>query len=222
MPRHPDRALDEDAVWAAVDAERLSLAELLQGLSDQEWATPSLCTGWRVRDVAAHLALAHMTAGRALVAVVRARGDVDRMVLDTARLHAAAPPQQLVAELRAMVGSRRTAPGITSLEPLLDVLVHGQDIALPLGRRRRMPVDAAATAATRVWTYRWPLSRAFRARERLGGLHLVATDTDWSVGEGARVEGPVEALLLLLTGRTAALDRLSGPGAERLTRVPAC
>ena len=221
MMRHPDRALDEDAVWAAVDAERLSLADLLQGLSDQEWATPSLCTGWRVRDVAAHLALAHMTAGRALVAVVRARGDFDRMVLDTARLHAAAPPQQLVAELRAMVGSRRTAPGITSLEPLLDVLVHGQDIGLPLGRRRRMPVDAAATAATRVWTYRWPLSRAFQARERLGGLQLVATDTDWSVGEGVRVEGPVEALLLLLTGRTAAIDRLSGPGTRRLIGVPA-
>lgn len=115
-----------------------------------------------------------------------------------------------------MVGSRRTAPGITSLEPLLDVLVHGQDIAVPLGRPWTMPVDAAATAATRVWTYRWPLSTAFGARFRLRGLELVASDVEWSGGEGARVEGPIEALLLLLTGRTAGFDRLSGRGVGQL------
>jgi hypothetical protein len=64
----------------------------------------------------------------------------------------------------------------------------------------------------------WPMSRAFRARSRLRGLQLVATDADWSVGEGARIEGPVEALLLLLAGRTVALDRLAGPG---VVQVPA-
>jgi uncharacterized protein (TIGR03083 family) len=94
--------------------------------------------------------------------------------------------------------------------------VHGQDIAIPLGRPRTMPVDAAATAATRVWTMGWPFSTAFRARARLRGLELVATDTDWSVGEGAQVEGPIEALLLLLTGRTAAVSRLSGTGVGQL------
>jgi uncharacterized protein (TIGR03083 family) len=99
---------------------------------------------------------------------------------------------------------------------MLDVLVHGQDIAIPLGLPRRVPVDAAAAAATRVWTMSWPMSRAFRARSRLRELRLVATDADWSVGEGHRVEGPIEALLLLLTGRTAALDRLSGPGVARV------
>jgi hypothetical protein len=62
----------------------------------------------------------------------------------------------------------------------------------------------------------WPMSRAFRARARLRGLELVATDTGWRAGEGRRVEGPVEALLLLLTGRSAALDRLAGPGVARL------
>ena len=56
----------------------------------------------------------------------------------------------------------------------------------------------------------------WRARTRLRGVQLVATDVDWSVGAGPAVEGPVEALLLLLTGRAAALDRLSGPGLDRL------
>jgi uncharacterized protein (TIGR03083 family) len=208
--------LDEDAVWSVVDAERRSLADLLDGLSEEQWAHPSLCAGWRVRDVAAHLTLAHTGPGGAAVGMVRARGSFDRMVHDTARRHAAVPTAQLVAELRGMAGSRRRAPGVSHLEPMLDLLVHGQDIALPLGRVRAMPVAAAAAAATRVWTMGWPMSRAFRARARLRGLELVATDTGWRAGEGRRVEGPVEALLLLLTGRSAALDRLAGPGVARL------
>jgi uncharacterized protein (TIGR03083 family) len=117
-----------------------------------------------------------------------------------------------------MVGSRRHAPGITHLEPLIDVLVHGQDVAVPLGRSRPMPVAAAAAAATRVWTMRWPFTAAFDARRRLAGLRLEATDVEWAAGNGDRVEGPIEALLLLLTGRTAAAqDRLSGPGVRALS-----
>lgn len=218
MDEHATGVLDEDAAWAAVDRERLGLADLLDTLGEQEWAHPSLCAGWRVRDVAAHLALAHTGPRQAVVDTLRAGGSMDRMIRATARRHAAAPPSRLTAQIRAMAGSRRLAPGVGHLEPLIDVLVHGQDITVPLRRPRSMPIDAAATAATRVWTMGWPLSRAFRARSRLQGLHLVASDTDWSAGTGARVEGPIEALLLLLTGRTgAALDRLSGDGVALLT-----
>jgi uncharacterized protein (TIGR03083 family) len=213
--------LDEDAVWAATDRERSSLADLLDDLREEEWEAPSLCAGWRVREVAAHLALAHTGSGAALAEMVRARGSFDRMIRDTALRHAAAPPAQLTGEIRAMVGSRRRAPGITHLEPLIDVLVHGQDIAVPLGRERPVPVGPAVAAATRVWTTPWPLSTAFHCRRRLRGLELVATDAGWRAGAGERVEGPIEALLLLLTGRTAAaLPRLTGPGADRL-RAPA-
>jgi uncharacterized protein (TIGR03083 family) len=216
IPPPPCR-LDEDAVWAAIDAQRRNLCDLLSSLSADEWDRPSLCTGWRVRDVAAHLALADTGAGRAALDLVRARGSLDRMIGTSARRHTAVPTAQVIGEIRAMVGSRRTAPGVTFLEPLVDVLVHGQDITVPVGRPWPVPVDAAATAATRVWTMPWPLSRTVRARSRLSGLHLVAGDTDWAAGEGARVEGPVRALLLLLTGRTAAaLPLLSGEGADRL------
>ena len=218
MDRTAVAPLSTAAVWAVVDRSRSELADLLEGLTDAQWDEPSLCDGWRVREVAAHLTLAHMGTGRALVEAVRARGSFDAMVRDTAlRRAAAVPREQLVAQLRAMVGSRRRAPGVSPLEPMLDVLVHGQDVALPLGIRRPMPVDAATTAATRVWTAGWPLSRAFRARRRLHGLRLVADDVAWSVGDGAVVSGPVEALLLVLTGRSAAVrDRLHGPGSASL------
>jgi len=217
MSRPP---LDRDAVWAVIDAQRLDLADLLDSLADAEWERPSLCAGWRVRDVAAHLTFAQARARELIAPAWRARGDFDRMIHDTAvaRAHSL-PPGRIVESIRAMAGSRRRAPGLSPLEPLIDVLVHGQDIAVPLGRPRVMPVDAAATAATRVWTTPWPLSTAFRpVRARLAGLRLVATDTDWSVGEGAVVEGPMQSLLLLMTGRPTEHDRLTGPGARALAR----
>jgi uncharacterized protein (TIGR03083 family) len=204
--------MDLDEVWLATDAERLRLADLLDGLGPEEWSAPSLCAGWRVRDVAAHLTLAHTGPLAAAWGMVRARGSFDRMVHDGAVRQAALPVPELAARLRAMAGSRRRAPGVTPMEPLLDALVHGLDITVPLARPWPVPPVPAAAAATRVWTMGWP----FSARRRLQGLHLSATDASWSAGEGADVHGPIAALLLLLTGRTASLDALSGPGAAQL------
>jgi uncharacterized protein (TIGR03083 family) len=133
---------------------------------------------------------------------------------DLAITHAAArSPAALVAELRALGDSRRK-PAITTLNNLLfDTLVHVQDVAVPLGLTADMPLHAAQEGAARVWRMGWP----FWARRRLRGLHLTATDVDWSAGEGAEVRGPVQALLLLLTGRpAAALPQLTGPGMAQL------
>ncbi|SHN51660.1 TIGR03083 family protein [Geodermatophilus obscurus] len=205
--------MDPDDVWRTIDAERTSLADLLEDLSPAEWRTASLCDAWRVGDVAVHLTQAHMGLGAALVGAVRAGGSFDRMIRDSALRAAPLPPAECARRLRAMVGSRRTAPFITPLEPLIDVLVHGQDITVPLGRTRPVPPAAAAAAAQRVWDTGFP----FRARRRLRGFRLTATDADWAVGSGLPVEGPIAALLLLATGREAGLDRLSGEGAAELS-----
>ncbi len=210
--------MEPDDVWRAIDAERLSLADLLDGLSPEQWDTPSLCAGWRVREVAAHLTLAHTGTAAAAVALLRARGNFDRMIYDTALRQATLPADRFPALLRGMAGSRRKAPGISHLEPLIDLLVHGQDIAIPLGLGRPVPVPAAAASADRIWPDLYP----FRARRRLRGIRLAATDYPWSAGEGLLAEGPVAAILLALTGRPAAADRLSGPGVPGLrTRLAA-
>ena len=206
--------MDRDQVWQTIDGERASLADLLDDLEPDEWEAPSLCAGWRVRDVAAHLTQAHMGVLPALVAAVRARGSFDRMIHDTAVREARLPVEQFAPRLRAMVGSRRKVVGLTELEPLIDVLLHGQDIAVPLGRRRTMPPEAAAAAATRVWASGQP----WHARKRLAGLRFTATDTAWSAGDGAEVRGPVAALLMALSARPAALPALSGPGLAELQR----
>src|SRR4051812_31751024 len=109
--------MDSDDLWTTIDEQRTSLADLLAGLTPEEWERPSWCAGWRVRDVAAHLTLAHTGARTALPALVRARGSFDRMVHDTAVAAAVTEPAELVARLRAMVGSRRHAVGTTELEP---------------------------------------------------------------------------------------------------------
>jgi uncharacterized protein (TIGR03083 family) len=200
-------AVDRDEVWEAIGAGRLAAADLLAGLSAEEWERPSLCAGWRIRDVAAHLTLAPQTGlGTALVELVRARGSFDRMIHDTARRKATLPVERLVDEIRMIAGSHRLAPGTTQLDPLLDVLVHTQDIAVPLGRHLPVPPEAGRAAAERVWSMGWP----FHARRRLAGRQLVATDTAWEAGDGPPVEGPMDAMLLLLTGRPIAHGRLTG------------
>jgi uncharacterized protein (TIGR03083 family) len=203
--------VNPDGIWAAIDAERASLADLLDTLAPDEWSTPSLCGAWTVREVVAHLTLAHLPPQRVVVEMARYRGNFNRMIRETALREAAArPPDELTQRLRNMVGSRRHVIGITPLEPLIDILVHGQDIAIPLGRSRPMPAPAAMAAADRVWSMGFP----FRARRRLGAVRLVATDADWTRGDGAEISGPIAALLVMLTGRDACNAELSGPGLQ--------
>jgi uncharacterized protein (TIGR03083 family) len=207
--------MDRDEVWRHVAAERLSLAELLATLSDEDWNHPSLCTGWRVCDVVAHLALGTAVGPlRAGWEFARARGNVHRMIRETAIRRADSRNQsRLVADLRAAAISRRHPAGTSFLDPLSDVLVHGQDIAVPLGLTREAPLEAAAVAATRDYIMGFP----FHAQRRLARLRLEATNVTWTVGDGPVVRGPILALLLVITGRPAGLTHLAGDGLADLT-----
>lgn len=208
MPTRPRVALLDD-----VAAERRDLCDFLDTLDPDEWRTPSLCPGWTVHDVLAHLTLSHRQTFLATLAHgVLARGDFDRAELLWAHeISAEQSPAELIAVLRSTAAVDHRVPLSGPLDPLTDVLVHWQDIARPLGRRREMRPDRVVPALEHVWT------NGFYGRpERLfAGLHLVATDTDWSAGSGCReVRGPIGDLLLLATGRPAALDNLSGPGLD--------
>jgi uncharacterized protein (TIGR03083 family) len=212
--------VNDDELWAAIDTQRLRTAELLESLAPQEWDHPSLCEGWRVRDVAAHLTMQQMSLGGALLGALRHPGSVNHMIREGARDRAKLPEERLIDEIRGTVGSRRHNTGVTPLETLIDIVVHGQDIAIPLGRSLEVAPDVAATAASRVWSYgarRWDRikMRVFR-RFPYWGYRLTATDFAWSVGDGPDISGPVLSILLLLTGRPVGLTRLSGDGAAAL------
>ncbi|GAA1457073.1 maleylpyruvate isomerase family mycothiol-dependent enzyme [Nocardiopsis exhalans] len=204
--------------WRIIEKERLELADLLGELDESQLNTASLCEGWRVRDVAGHLAgvADPPSPGRMLLDVVRAGGSFHRLNRDSAIRNADRLGPRLADELRALAASRRL-PAVTNYRnTLFDVLVHGQDISAPLGITRVMPVEAACAGATQVWSIGFP----FHARRRLDGLRLTATDADWQVGSGAEVRGPIQALLLFLTGRTTALGSLSGAGMEAFRTSP--
>jgi uncharacterized protein (TIGR03083 family) len=205
--------MDKDTSWTIIDQHRTALAGLLEGLAPEDWLTPSLCEAWTVRDVAAHLSLAATAGAREVLGhLVRQRGGFDAMIREASIERARArSTTRIVADLRGIVGSRRLAPGTFWRDPLLDILVHGQDIARPLGLTVESSPDGARVAADWAWQRRFPF---FPAR-RLRGLRLVADDVDWARGDGAELRGPVLSLLLVSTGRAAGLAELGGPGLER-------
>jgi uncharacterized protein (TIGR03083 family) len=206
----------DEAYWTAVRTMRLRVGDLLESLSPAEWDAPSLCRGWRVRDVAGHLGLVPtITLWDMLAVAPRAGFDPHRINTLLAIRHGSAGPDEILAKIRRHAGDRRTAKGLDTRNALFDVIVHSQDIAVPLGRDLPVPVEYCREGLRRVWAMGWP----FRARRNLAGLTLRASDTDWTVGAGPEVTGPALALLLLLTGRTgAAVDALHGAGVAALKR----
>ena len=208
--------MNPDQIWQTIDAQRAALCDLLADLTDDQWHQPSLCAGWTVRDVAAHLTLQQLGPGAVLAQMTKWRGSIDRTTAHVARSRASAlTTDQLIAEIRATVGSRRHIFGVTRLETLIDILVHSQDIAIPLGRHLDLPTDAAAVAASRALSMRWP--PPLPSAKKMAGFRLTATDTSWSTGDGPTVSGPMSTLLLVCCGRLAALPQLSGDGAAELT-----
>lgn len=207
--------MDQTRIRAAVESERLSLADLLDDLQEAEWTASSLCPGWTVRDVVAHLTIPTRTSLPGMLAgMLRARGDFHRMTFRSARGRAAdVPPAQLTRQLRETAGSARRMPGSGPMAPLIDILVHGQDIARPLGRPRAMPLELATAALAVVADVAF-----YGGPERLAGLTLRATDTGRTLGDGTEeVRGSTDDLLLAASGRPAGLAGLSGGGVPRLS-----
>ncbi len=194
-------------------AERLEFADLLEGLTPDQWSAPTLCQHWRVRDVVAHI-LSYEGLPPAALARRFAAGRLrtDRInALAVAEL-AGTSPDELVAMLRRHAMPTGLGAGFGGRIALTDNMIHQQDIRRPLGLPRVVAADRLRVALDFA---RWaPLIRgAWRAR----GVRLVADDLDWSAGRGPEVRGGGEALLLVMAGRRDALGDLSGPGVDRLS-----
>lgn len=198
--------------WTLVERERLALADLAGSLTDEQWDAPSLCEGWTVRDVVGHVnAVAKTGLLGVLAGVVRARFDVDRYLADAGRAEGTRPRAELMADLRANAASRKLPPMIKPEDLFGDTLVHGQDVRRALGLQRAVDPDAL-----RLVLDREKGNKMLGVAKRVAGLRLVASDLDWSHGEGPEVCGPAEAILMAILGRKHALADLTGPGLETL------
>jgi uncharacterized protein (TIGR03083 family) len=195
------RQLDlNDSLARETAAERERLADLYAGLSPAQWAAPTLCAGWRVREVLAHVTMPYRHSGlRVLSGILAARGDFNRFAdhiarTDTARLSDA----ELLACLRANVHHPWRPPRGGQGGALSHDVIHGLDVTEALGLPR-VPADRVRL----VLAAAGPRALAFFGTD-LTRLRLVATDTDLSLGTGPEiVELPAVDVLLRVTGRRA-------------------
>ncbi|CAM5247207.1 maleylpyruvate isomerase family mycothiol-dependent enzyme [Streptomyces narbonensis] len=193
------RARIRARIRAEIAAERRELADVLDGLTDEQWDAPTLCDGWRVREVAGHMSMGfRYSLGRTALELARARGNLHRMTDRLARRDSAAlTPRELAAALRDNAHHPWKPPGGLTAALGHDV-VHGLDITVPLGLGRRVPEERLRILLGTVT----PRSLRFFGAD-LDGTVLRATDLDWSYGTGSRVVSrPARELLLLAFGRT--------------------
>ncbi|MEU8888512.1 maleylpyruvate isomerase family mycothiol-dependent enzyme [Streptomyces sp. NPDC048442] len=207
---------DVGEIREAIAAERRELADLLDRLPAERWEEPTLCAGWRVREVAAHMSLGFRYPLRKVLAeLVGARGSMDRMTDRVARRDAARMSErEMAAALRENAHHPWKPPVGGFASALGHDLVHGLDIAIPLGLDRRVPDDrlriVLGTASPRG-------TRFFGAK--LDGVRLQADDLDWAYGSGSVVTGAAQDLVVLLFGRKVPAGRLSGEASGRFTTV---
>ncbi|MEV5001296.1 maleylpyruvate isomerase family mycothiol-dependent enzyme [Nocardioides sp. LML1-1-1.1] len=200
-------------VWPFVHAERRALVEDLAPLSDEQWRTPSLCAGWTVEDVVAHVVdTARTSRLRFAREMLRHRFDFDRQNERGMQRFRGTTPAETLDGLRAAVDLRLTPPAPLDTR-LVEAIVHGEDVRRPLGLVRDYDTEAVVAA------FRWQARTSPAmggAKAWFEGLSLRATDADLVHGSGPEVAGPALELLLASCGRAVALDALSGPGVATL------
>lgn len=194
--------------------ERSELADFLEQLTPEQWEVRSLCSRWRVRDVAAHV-ISYEEHGKVdlLRRLGRARlrfGELNDVGLAE---YADLDTRQLIAFLRSHLDPQGPTARFGGRVGLVDALVHQQDIRRPLGMPRTIPQERLLHALAFAVTAP-PLRGFWNAR----GVRLVATDLDWSRGRGPEARGTAEAALMVLAGRAGVAQELAGPGADVLRR----
>lgn len=199
-------------LWTLVAAERGVLADDVAGLTAEQWASPSLCSGWTVRDIVAHLTAAASTnPGAFFGQFAKAGFNFDKYANAGISRRLGADTDATLAGFRAVQGSKTSPPGPKPTW-LGEVVVHAEDIRRPLG----IAHSYAPEAVREVADFYKGSNTLIGAKNRIAGLTLRASDQDWFHGTGAAVEGPLLSLVMAMTGREAHIDDLTGEGVETL------
>jgi len=196
--------------WNQIVALRTELAAQLERLAPTDWDAPSLCAGWRVRDVVAHLTLpAHFSPLGGLTGLIRSGFSLDMFIQQDAIRRGSAPVAEVLAEFRSAIPHESVPPKRRPANVLADLAIHCQDIRRPLGVSWSFDPEVLQTVAQTVHA-----DTGLGVPARVVGLRLHAVDVPWDAGDGAEVAGPLEALVLAMAGRTVAVTELGGPGAD--------
>lgn len=199
-------AVDEKSLMEMAREERADLAVFLATLSPAEWAAPSLCDKWSVKDVVAHM-VSYEDLGFVGLTKRFLKGRVMRANEVGVEEFAPMTSGDLLEFLNNHLQPRGLTAGFGGMIALVDGTIHHQDIRRALGRLRVVPIDRLERILPLV-----PSNPRLGAGKRVRGLRLQATDADWTHGNGPEVVGPGEALLMAMTGRRVAIDELTGAG----------
>lgn len=208
--------MNDAEVHARTARNRLAIADILEELSPAQWEEATLCEGWTVRHLTAHLLQPMLLGfGRFFVAAIRHRGDTAATVDHLARSIARREPAELIALLRHHAPDRSTPRRVGPMGPFAETCIHLSDFARPLG------LDVAAPRED--WLELLDYLTSGHAAPglvpsgRVDGISLRATDAEWRRGDGPELSGTLEALAMAVTGRASALGDLQGPGVEVLS-----
>lgn len=194
------------------EEERADLLALLRELSPAQWDAQSLCTHWRVRDVAAHtVSFDELSKAATVTTFLRGglrTGKVNEIALSR---YESLDPDGIIDLVARNQRPSGLPSGFKGGIALTDGTIHHQDIRRALGLLRRIPAHRLVPVLT--FSLGAP---TLPSKGNAKDLRLVATDVDWTAGEGPEVTGTGEALLMAVAGRAQALDELSGEGVHTL------
>ena len=198
---------DDAYLQPAVAAELTSLADLLDGASDAQWDTASLCVGWRVREVVAHMTMAARYSEEEFMAELQRCGfDFTLLSNEVAARDAILPADELIENLRSEAMQHWAPPGGGYRGALNHVVIHGLDVTVPLGVPRLAPDQTIRVILDDLTqgdgTVRFGVDFA--------GRRLQTTDLDWSFGAGPVLRGAAADLALVVCGRSLPPGRLEG------------
>ena len=198
--------------WPTIHAERNALATDLREVTGEQWDTPSLCSQWTVRDVLAHMTSAATLTPPAFFAKLISSGfSFDKVQESGVAAQRGSSPADTMAHFEGVLTSVKHPPGPNTTW-LGETIVHSEDIRRPLGITHSYPAEAVVAVAD----FYTGSNLLIGSKRRITGLALLATDAEWSHGTGPEVAGPILALVMAMTGRTAALDDLTGDGVATL------
>jgi uncharacterized protein (TIGR03083 family) len=201
---------------AEISAERRELAAVFADMDAALWDGPTLCAGWRPREVLAHMTMPFRLSKRQFVAgLCAARGNFNRMADRYARRAAGEfTSDQLVDCLRDNAEFDWKPPGGGLVGALSHDVIHGLDITTGAGLDRNVPIDRLRIVLDAIK----PRQIKYFGVD-VDGIRLQATDLDWSYGSGTEMRGSAQDLLLVLCGRTLPAGRITGEPAQRFVRI---
>ncbi len=201
------------ATWNLAAKARTDFADMIEGLTPEQLGQSTFCPEWTAQGVLAHVASFVETGFvKFMGTMAKNRFDFDNVSLDLARTQLARPVGDVLAALRAKAAKSSAMPMFPEELTVSDMAIHTQDVRRPLGLEGSL--DDAVLSATLDFLTTHKMATTLVDRKPLEGVRLVATDRDWSFGEGDEITGSGEALMMGMAGRPV-LDELTGPGLSR-------